>query len=46
MKIIASNLKKIYNGKEVVKDISLEVNQGEIVGLWDLTEPEKQLAFI
>ena len=33
MKIIASNLKKIYNGKEVVKDISLEVNQGEIVGL-------------
>ncbi|MEN8839375.1 MAG: LPS export ABC transporter ATP-binding protein, partial [Flavobacteriales bacterium] len=33
MQIIANNLKKIYNGKEVVKDISLEVNQGEIVGL-------------
>lgn len=33
MKIVARNLKKIYNGKEVVKDISLEVNQGEIVGL-------------
>ena len=33
MQIIANNLKKIYNGKEVVKDVSLEVNQGEIVGL-------------
>jgi lipopolysaccharide export system ATP-binding protein len=33
MKIEALNLKKIYNRKEVVKDISLEVNQGEIVGL-------------
>ena len=33
MQIIAKNLKKIYSGKEVVKDVSLEVNQGEIVGL-------------
>ena len=33
MKIEATNLKKIYSGKEVVKDVSLEVNQGEIVGL-------------
>lgn len=33
MQITANNLKKIYNGKEVVKDVSLEVNQGEIVGL-------------
>lgn len=33
MKIEAKNLKKIYSGKEVVKDVSLEVNQGEIVGL-------------
>lgn len=33
MKITATNLKKIYSGKEVVKDVSLEVNQGEIVGL-------------
>ena len=33
MKITAKNLKKIYSGKEVVKDVSLEVNQGEIVGL-------------
>lgn len=33
MKIEAKNLKKIYSRKEVVKDVSLEVNQGEIVGL-------------
>lgn len=33
MKIQANNLKKIYSRKEVVKDVSLEVNQGEIVGL-------------
>lgn len=33
MKIEALNLKKIYSRKEVVKDVSLEVNQGEIVGL-------------
>ena len=29
----AQNLMKLYNGKKVVKDISLTVNQGEIVGL-------------
>ena len=29
----AQNLMKSYNGKKVVKDISLSVNQGEIVGL-------------
>ena len=29
----AKNLMKSYNGKKVVKDISLTVNQGEIVGL-------------
>ena len=29
----AQNLMKSYNGKKVVKDISLTVNQGEIVGL-------------
>ncbi len=33
MKIEAKNLKKIYSRKEVVKDVSLEVSQGEIVGL-------------
>ncbi|MBZ9729774.1 LPS export ABC transporter ATP-binding protein [Salegentibacter sp. JZCK2] len=33
MKLRAENLVKAYKGKEVVKGISLEVNQGEIVGL-------------
>ena len=33
MKLSAENLVKAYKGKEVVKGISIEVNQGEIVGL-------------
>ena len=33
MKLRAENLMKAYNGRKVVKDVSLEVNQGEIVGL-------------
>lgn len=33
MKLSAQNLVKAYKGKEVVKGISIEVNQGEIVGL-------------
>ncbi|MEO8773615.1 MAG: LPS export ABC transporter ATP-binding protein [Gelidibacter sp.] len=33
MKLSASNLMKSYGGRQVVKDVSLEVNQGEIVGL-------------
>ncbi len=33
MKLYAENLVKAYKGKEVVKGISVEVNQGEIVGL-------------
>ena len=33
MKLRAENLIKSYKGREVVKGISLEVNQGEIVGL-------------
>ena len=33
MKLSADKLIKAYKGKEVVKGISLEVNQGEIVGL-------------
>lgn len=33
MKLRAENLKKAYKGKFVVKGVSLEVNQGEIVGL-------------
>jgi lipopolysaccharide export system ATP-binding protein len=31
--LIAKNLAKIYSGKEVVSDVSLQVNIGEIVGL-------------
>ena len=33
MKLHAENLMKSYSGRKVVKDVSLEVNQGEIVGL-------------
>ena len=33
MKLRAENLIKAYKGREVVKSISIEVNQGEIVGL-------------
>ena len=33
MKLFAEKLIKAYKGKEVVKGISVEVNQGEIVGL-------------
>jgi lipopolysaccharide export system ATP-binding protein len=33
MKLRAENLVKSYKGKEVVKGISIDVNQGEIVGL-------------
>ena len=33
MKLIVNNIIKIYKGRKVVKGVSLEVNQGEIVGL-------------
>jgi len=33
MKLRVENFMKFYNGRKVVKDVSLEVNQGEIVGL-------------
>ena len=32
-KLIASNLAKAYKGREVVQDVSLEINSGQIVGL-------------
>ncbi len=33
MKLHTDNIKKAYKGREVVKGVSIEVNQGEIVGL-------------
>ncbi|ATA71973.1 MULTISPECIES: LPS export ABC transporter ATP-binding protein [Capnocytophaga] len=33
MKLIVNDIIKIYKGRKVVKGVSLEVNQGEIVGL-------------
>ena len=33
MKLRAENIQKSYKGRKVVKDVSVEVNQGEIVGL-------------
>jgi lipopolysaccharide export system ATP-binding protein len=33
MKLRAENLMKSYSGRKVVKNVSIEVNQGEIVGL-------------
>ena len=33
MKLEARNLTKIYSGKKVVKDVSLNLKKGEIVGL-------------
>ena len=32
-RIYAKDLKKTYNGREVVKGVSVEVNEGEVVGL-------------
>ena len=33
MKLIAKNIFKSYEGRNVVNDVSIEVNQGEIIGL-------------
>ena len=33
MKLRAENLIKIYGSRKVVNDVSVEVNQGEIIGL-------------
>ena len=46
MKLRVENLMKSYNGRKVVKDVSLEVNQGEIVGLLGPMVRGKQPLFI
>ena len=33
MKLYTSDIRKTYKGRDVVKGVSVEVNQGEIVGL-------------
>ena len=33
MRLKAENLQKTYRNRRVVNDVSLEVNQGEIIGL-------------
>jgi lipopolysaccharide export system ATP-binding protein len=45
MKLRVENLMKSYNGRKVVKDVSLEVNQGEIVGLLGPNGAEKTTSF-
>ena len=42
MQLRAENIVKSYKGREVVKGISIEVNQGEIVGLLVQMERVKQ----
>ena len=45
MKLSASNIEKAYKGRKVVKGISLEVSQGEIVGLLGPTGAGKTPSF-
>ena len=45
MKLKANNIFKSYKGRKVVNDISLEVNQGEIVGLLGPTGAGKTTTF-
>lgn len=42
----ARDLKKTYNGREVVKNVSIDVERGEVVGLLGLMVQERQLPFI
>lgn len=46
MKLRAENLMKAYKGRKVVKDISIELTRGEIVGLLGTMEQEKPLLSI
>jgi len=43
MKLRAEHIQKRYGQRLVVKDVSIEVEQGEIVGLWGRMALEKQL---
>ena len=42
MKLFTENLVKKYHSRTVVDHVSIDVEQGEIVGLLGLTVPEKQ----
>ena len=42
----AENLSKSYANKQVVKNVSLNVKEGEVVGLLGPNGAEKQLLFI
>ena len=44
--LVAQHLAKAYGGRPVVKDVSLEVSEGEIVGLLDPMGRVKRRAFI
>ena len=43
--LVISNLSKNYKKRTVLKDVSLSVQQGEAVGLWDQMEQGRQLLF-
>lgn len=44
-KLIANNISKVYEGKEIIKDISIEVREGEIVSLLGVSGVGKTTLF-
>ncbi len=46
MKLKAESIFKSYKGRKVVNDISIEVNQGEIVGLLGPNGAGKTTSFL